>query len=117
VHALLCGFGSVRNYREIANDSIATLAMIETRKAIDNLHKIVAVKGLDAVFIGTFIVNLRSGSRTRPVIRSLPCGTFAYNSPMHVLSTDTAGPNDLALSLGIPPSSDPTNPEILEVIT
>lgn len=58
MRALPCRFGSFRNYREIANDSIATLAMIETRKAIDNLHKIVAVKGLDAVFIGTFnIVN------------------------------------------------------------
>lgn len=56
VHALLCGCDSFRNYREIANDSIATLAMIETRKAIDNLHKIVAVKGLDAVFIGTYIL-------------------------------------------------------------
>lgn len=50
------GLTLFRNYREIANDSIATLAMIETRKAIDNLHKIVAVKGLDAVFIGTCIL-------------------------------------------------------------
>jgi 4-hydroxy-2-oxoheptanedioate aldolase len=35
-----------------ANDHIATLAMIETREAIDNLDEIVKVDGLDGVFIG-----------------------------------------------------------------
>lgn len=50
----MCGLcrRSNSDYRELANGSIATLAMIETRQAIDKLHKIVKVPGLDAVFIG-----------------------------------------------------------------
>ncbi len=40
------------DYAEHANDTIVTLAMIETRQALDNLDDIVRVEGLDAVYIG-----------------------------------------------------------------
>ncbi|MCG8511282.1 MAG: aldolase/citrate lyase family protein [Rhodospirillales bacterium] len=40
------------DYFEHANETIVTLAMIETRQALDNLDEIVAVDGLDAVYIG-----------------------------------------------------------------
>ncbi len=40
------------DYFKGANETIVTLAMIETRAALDNLEEIVAVEGLDAVYIG-----------------------------------------------------------------
>jgi 4-hydroxy-2-oxoheptanedioate aldolase len=39
-------------YTEHADDAIVTIAMIETRKALENLEGILEVKGLDAVFVG-----------------------------------------------------------------
>lgn len=40
------------DYFEHANATVVTLAMIETRQALDNLAEIVAVPGLDGVYIG-----------------------------------------------------------------
>jgi len=40
------------DYFKHANQTIVTLAMIETRQAVDNLAEIVSVPGLDAVYIG-----------------------------------------------------------------
>ncbi len=40
------------DYVEHANETVLTLAMIETRKALENLEEIVAVPGLDAVYVG-----------------------------------------------------------------
>ena len=40
------------DYFEHANETLVTLAMIETREALDNLDEIGTVKGLDAFFIG-----------------------------------------------------------------
>lgn len=40
------------DYFTHANSTIVTLAMIETRKAVDNLAEIVTVPGLDGVYIG-----------------------------------------------------------------
>ena len=40
------------DYAKLANDNILTLAMIETKKAMDNLEGILSVDGLDAVFVG-----------------------------------------------------------------
>ena len=52
-------FGPIRaalvggdDYARRANDEILALAMIETRAALENLDDIVAVSGLDAVYIG-----------------------------------------------------------------
>lgn len=40
------------DYAEHANDTIITLAMIETQKGFDNRDAIMSVPGLDAVFVG-----------------------------------------------------------------
>ncbi len=40
------------DYLEHANETVLTLAMIETRSGLDNLEEIVAVPGLDAVYVG-----------------------------------------------------------------
>lgn len=40
------------DYAENANDTIITLAMIETQKGFDNRDAIMSVPGLDAVFVG-----------------------------------------------------------------
>jgi 4-hydroxy-2-oxoheptanedioate aldolase len=41
-----------QDYTDHANETVVTLAMIETREALDNLEEIVGVQGLDAVFVG-----------------------------------------------------------------
>jgi 4-hydroxy-2-oxoheptanedioate aldolase len=40
------------DYTEYADETIVTIAMIETREALDNLDGILDVEGLDAVFVG-----------------------------------------------------------------
>jgi 4-hydroxy-2-oxoheptanedioate aldolase len=40
------------DYLEHANETVLTIAMIETREALENLEEIVAVPGLDAVYVG-----------------------------------------------------------------
>jgi 4-hydroxy-2-oxoheptanedioate aldolase len=46
------GFGSRRDYLDVANDEVCLLVQAETRKAIDNLKQICAVDGVHGVFIG-----------------------------------------------------------------
>jgi 4-hydroxy-2-oxoheptanedioate aldolase len=41
-----------QDYTDHANETVVTMAMIETREALDNLEEIVGVQGLDAVFVG-----------------------------------------------------------------
>ena len=41
-----------QDYTDHANEAVVTMAMIETQQALDNLDQILAVEGLDAVFIG-----------------------------------------------------------------
>lgn len=40
------------DYPEHADETVVTMAMIETREALENLEEILDVKGLDAVFVG-----------------------------------------------------------------
>jgi 4-hydroxy-2-oxoheptanedioate aldolase len=40
------------DYTEHADETVVTIAMIETREALENLDGIVDVEGLDAVFVG-----------------------------------------------------------------
>ncbi len=40
------------DYADRANETVVTMAMIETREALDNLGEILGVRGLDAVFVG-----------------------------------------------------------------
>ena len=50
-----------KDYSVKANETILTLAMIETKKALDNLSEILAVEGLDAVFVGPSDLGLALG--------------------------------------------------------
>ena len=49
------------DYPKYANDTIVTFAMIETAKALDNLDEILAVEGLDAIYIGPSDLSLALG--------------------------------------------------------
>jgi 4-hydroxy-2-oxoheptanedioate aldolase len=60
VRALLYGGA---DYPQHANHTIVTFAMIETAQALDNLDKILAVEGLDAVYIGPSDLSLSLGCR------------------------------------------------------
>lgn len=40
------------DYARHANDTVITMAMIETREALDNLDDILSVPGLDAIYVG-----------------------------------------------------------------
>ena len=54
-------FYAGNDYSMKANETILTLAMIETQKALDNLDGILAVEGLDAVFVGPSDLGLSLG--------------------------------------------------------
>jgi 4-hydroxy-2-oxoheptanedioate aldolase len=61
-------FGPVRallyagaDYPTNANETIVTIAQIETVKSLDNLDEILSVKGLDAVYIGPADLSLSLG--------------------------------------------------------
>lgn len=61
-------FGPIRatlyggaEYPVKANETIVTLAMIETRQALDKIDEILSVKGLDAVYIGPADLSLSLG--------------------------------------------------------
>jgi len=49
IRALLYGGA---DYPKHANDTVLTIAMVETAEALDNLDAIMSVEGLDAVYIG-----------------------------------------------------------------
>ena len=65
------------DYWQGANEEIILLAMIETRKGVENLDAILSVKGIDGVYVG---------------------------------------PSDLSMSLGKPPTLDPSDPEVVSLI-
>jgi len=48
----LAGVADQKDYLAGANDAIVTLAMIETRTALDNLEAIAGTPGIDALFLG-----------------------------------------------------------------
>lgn len=41
------------DYAQHANDEIITMAMVETKEALENVEAIASVPGLDAIFVGT----------------------------------------------------------------
>ena len=49
---MLGGFPDMNSYLRDANDMTVTIAMIETREALDNVEAIAAVKGIDVLFVG-----------------------------------------------------------------
>ena len=51
------------DYAQYANEEIITMAMIETKEAIDNLDEILSVKGLDAIYVGPADLSLSYGKK------------------------------------------------------
>jgi len=51
------------DYPQHANDTIVTLAMIETQQALDNLDDILSVEGLDAIYVGPSDLSLSLGCK------------------------------------------------------
>lgn len=45
-------YGTVKDYQQIINDNIAVIVQIESAKAVGNIDAIVAVEGVDCLFIG-----------------------------------------------------------------
>ncbi|MEC5408695.1 2-dehydro-3-deoxyglucarate aldolase [Paraburkholderia sp. MPAMCS5] len=45
-------YATVPDYFDIANDNVCVIVQIESRKAVDAIDEIVAVEGVDAVFVG-----------------------------------------------------------------
>ena len=64
--AVRAGLYGGPDYRQKSNSTILTIAMIETRKALDNLKEIVTVPGLDAVFIGPNDLAFSMGYEPKP---------------------------------------------------
>jgi len=54
---------SGKDYPEYANEEIITMAMIETKEAVDNLDDILSVKGLDAIYVGPADLSLSYGKK------------------------------------------------------
>ena len=54
-------YSEVADYVKNANDDILVVVMIESQQALDNLDEILAVKGVDAVFIGPDDLSLNLG--------------------------------------------------------
>ena len=88
------------DYPKHANETVLTMAMIETAEALDNLEAIVSVPGLDAVYIGPAdlalslghtpkfdhtepellepIERIMTAAKTRGVVPGIHCGSAAY---------------------------------------
>jgi 4-hydroxy-2-oxoheptanedioate aldolase len=58
------------DYADHANDQILTIAMVETKEALDNLEEIVSTPGLDAIYIGPGDLGLSLGMEERVDNRS-----------------------------------------------
>ena len=63
-------FANAPEYKDWANRNIATLAMIETQEALDNLDEILSVKGLNAIYVGPSDLAISLGESPDPMARS-----------------------------------------------
>jgi 4-hydroxy-2-oxoheptanedioate aldolase len=65
---MLAGEPDPKVYLREANDAIVTLAMIETKEAMDNLDAIAAVPGIDMLFVGPsdLSITLSNGKELDP---------------------------------------------------
>ncbi len=64
--ARVSGYGRIADYATTANDRIGVIVQAETRRAIANLDEIVAVDGVDCVFIGPADLSADMGHRGNP---------------------------------------------------
>ena len=66
-------FGRIRDYVKSAQDELCVLVQVETREALDHLDAILAVDGLDGVFIGPADLSAslgHPGDPGHPAVRS-----------------------------------------------
>ncbi len=84
------------HYASNANDEIAVVVMIESRAAVENIEAILAVDGVDGVFIGPYDL---SGSYDVPGQTSHP---LVYEARQKVLEACAAAGKSAGLHLIIP---------------
>jgi 2-dehydro-3-deoxyglucarate aldolase len=59
-------YGTVENYLDVVNDNITVIVQIESRAAVDAVDEIVAVPGVDGLFIGPSDLAAGFGHRGHP---------------------------------------------------
>jgi 2-dehydro-3-deoxyglucarate aldolase len=59
-------YGTLANYQDLINDNIAIIVQIESRAAVDAVDEIVAVPGIDGLFIGPSDLAAGYGHRGNP---------------------------------------------------
>lgn len=59
-------YGTVEHYQDLVNDNIAIVVQIESRAAVDAVDEIVAVPGVDGLFIGPSDLAADLGHRGNP---------------------------------------------------
>jgi 4-hydroxy-2-oxoheptanedioate aldolase len=119
-------YGEPGRYFETANDDVLCLPMIETREALDNLDSILAVPGVDGIYIGPTDLGISIGllppimeredaalfaiyadvikaCRARGKFVGLHCTTGAYVRRMHDMGFDyaTLGSDVTNMALGV----------------
>ena len=86
-------------YAESANESVAVVVMIETRRGVENAGAILAVDGVDGVFIGPYDISGSygvTGDMQAPVVREAcatvvtACQEAGKAAGLHVVSPDQA---------------------------
>jgi 4-hydroxy-2-oxoheptanedioate aldolase len=75
----LAGIADQKDYLAGANDAIVTLAMIETRTALDNVDAIAGTPGIDALFLGPsdLSIALSKGATLDPFSKEVEAGLDA----------------------------------------
>ena len=63
-------FSNPVEYKDWANKSIVTLAMIETQEALDNLDEILSTPGLDAIYVGPSDLAISLGEAPDPLAQA-----------------------------------------------
>jgi len=71
------------DYYDHANDTLVTLAMIETREGLDNLAEICRVPGLDGILVGPSDLSIALGGRPNAAWDSGPLGDALH----HIVAT------------------------------
>lgn len=101
-------FGPIRgliyggpDYGDKANDTVVILAMIETKQGLDNLDHILAVDGIDGVYIGPSDLSLSLGCR--PVFDD--CDPPAAQAIDHILARAKAHGKRACVHNGAAPSA------------
>ncbi|PJG85078.1 4-hydroxy-2-oxoheptanedioate aldolase [Conservatibacter flavescens] len=76
-------WNTIPNYLQRADDEICLLVQVETKKGLDNLNEIVAVEGVDGVFIGPADLSASLGHLGNP---SHPDVQYAIEQAIHTIN-------------------------------